>query len=136
MHVGRESILLRARAARREALEHQARACELVTTAARVGADSLVFRGSCWRRASRRLEWETAAADSGVVAWPVMRRFVEFDSGVVGRDLVIEDAKTLLCDQLGIGRAAAFQMLRGVSSRRNMKLRDVARTLVDASHAA
>ena len=79
------------------------------------------------------MAWETAAVDEGVVAWPALGRFVEFDAGVVGRDPVIEEAKTLLCEQLGISRRDAFAILRRISTNRNRKLRHVARAVVDES---
>lgn len=70
-------------------------------------------------------------ADHGVLSWPSIERFVKLDSRVVGRDPVIEDAKTLLCDRYGIGRGDAFAILRGASSHSNRKLRDVARSVVE-----
>lgn len=76
--------------------------------------------------------WETAAADDGVVAWPVMRTYVEFDSRLVGRDPVIEQAKTLLGERYRLSRADAFAVLRRLSSRQNRKVRDVARAVVAA----
>jgi hypothetical protein len=75
----------------------------------------------------------TAAVDDGPVGWSVMRRFIEFDSVMVGRDVVIEDAKTLLCDHYGISRGEAFAILRSASSHSNRKLRDVAERVVTAS---
>jgi serine/threonine-protein kinase RsbW len=75
----------------------------------------------------------TAAVDDGLVGWSAMRRFIEFDSGIVGRDVVIEDAKTLLCESYGISRGEAFAILRSVSSHSNRKLRDVAEKLVAES---
>ena len=85
------------------------------------------------RKAARRLEWETKAVDDGVMPWLSMCRFLEFDAGVVGRDPVIEEAKSVLCDELGISRRDAFAILRRTSSNANRKLRDVARGLVDES---
>lgn len=65
------------------------------------------------------------------MAWPAMGHFIEVDAGVVGRDPAIEEAKTVLCERLGISRRDAFAILRRTSSNTNQKLRDVARRLVD-----
>lgn len=82
------------------------------------------------RGASRRLVSATAAVDDGLVGWSAMRPFIEFDSAMVGRDVVIEDAKTVLCENYGISRGEAFAILRSASSHSNRKLRDVAEKLV------
>lgn len=62
-----------------------------------------------------------------------MRPFIEFDSNLVGRSTVIEEAKTLLSDNYGISRGEAFAILRRASSHSNRKLRDVAGRLVAKS---
>lgn len=85
------------------------------------------------RAASKRLESTTAAVDDGLVGWSVMRPFIEFDSNLVGRSTVIEQAKTLLCDDYGISRGEAFAILRRASSHSNRKLREVAVGLVAES---
>jgi hypothetical protein len=82
------------------------------------------------RGASRRLVSTTAAVDDGLVGWSAMRPFIEFDSAMVGRDVVIEDAKTLLSEHYGISRGEAFAILRSASSHSNRKLRAVAEKLV------
>jgi AmiR/NasT family two-component response regulator len=64
-----------------------------------------------------------------------MRPFIEFDSTMVGRDVAIEDAKTLLCEQYGISRGEAYAILQRGSSRSNRKLREIARKLVAESTA-
>lgn len=125
-----------ARAARERSAEECVRARRLAGRAAMVCRRSESLCVSHRRKAARRLEWETKAVDDGVMAWPSMRRFVEFDAGVVGRDPVIEEAKTVLCDELGISRRDAFAILRRTSSNANRKLRDVARGLVDQSRGA
>jgi len=85
------------------------------------------------RAASKRLESMTAAVDDGLVGWSTMRPFIEFDSNLVGRSTVIEEAKTLLCDHYSISRGEAFAILRRASSHSNRKLRDVAGSLVAES---
>lgn len=85
------------------------------------------------RAASKRLESTTAAVDDGLVGWSMMRPFIEFDSNLVGRSTVIEEAKTLLSDRHGVSRGEAFAILRRVSSHSNRKLRDVAGRLVAES---
>ena len=82
------------------------------------------------------MEWETKTVDDGVMAWASLGPFVEFDARMVGRDPVIEEAKTLLCEQLGVNRRDAFAILRRTSANTNRKLRDVARRLVDESRGS
>jgi ANTAR domain len=133
MDVRYEAIRSRAQAARRRSVEERTRARALVELATVLGNGRRWLSDLHWQGTSRRLVLETEMADDGVLAWPSIGAFVEFDSRVVGRDLVIEDAKTLLCDRYGIGRGDAFAILRGASSHSNRKLRDVARRVVDES---
>lgn len=128
--VRREMIRSRARLARRRAAEERGRSEELVERAVVLGHGRRWLSELHWQGTSRRLVLETEMADDGVMAWRAIREFVEFDSRVVGRDLVIERAKTLLCDRYRIGRGDAFAILRRTSSRQNRKLREVARTVV------
>jgi ANTAR domain len=130
MDVRHEAIRLRARAARRRSTEERERAGQLVERAIALGHGRRWLSDLRRQGTSRRLELETRMADDGVVPWPAISWFVEFDSTIVGRDLVIEDAKTLLSDRYGISRGDAFAILRHTSSRRNVKLREVARMLV------
>jgi hypothetical protein len=131
--LGTDWIRVRARDAREMSATLREESLDLRLVAAELRAHGDSRRASRRQRASRRLEWETAAVGGGVLEWPAMGRFLEFDSSVVGRDPAIERAKTLLCDRYGVGRGEAFQILRSVSSRTNRKLRDVARGLVHES---
>jgi hypothetical protein len=128
--VQREMMRSRARLARRKAAEERDRAEVLVERAVVLGHGRRWLGDLHRQGTSRRLVLETEMADDGVMAWGAIGGFVEFDSRVVGRDLVIERAKTLLCDRYGIGRGDAFALLRRTSSRQNRKLREVARTVV------
>ena len=131
--VAGEEIRRRARNARAFSAELHAMALELRRFAAGLRADGMARRESERLRVSRRLVWETGAVDDGVLSLPSIGPFMEVDSRLVGRDPVIEKAKTLLCDRYGIGRGEAFELLRYRSSHSNRKLRDVARALVDRS---
>ena len=57
-------------------------------------------------------------------------------AALIGRDPVIEEAKTLLVDRYGITRAQPFEILRVASMRSNRKVHHVARTLVDESRSS
>jgi hypothetical protein len=133
MDVQRALVRLRARAARETSAELRAESRSLLGVSQELCRDGSSGVGAHRHSASRRLEWETASVDEGVVEWPLLRSYIEFDSAVVGRDVVIEEAKTMLCERFGISRGDAFQVLRRASSRRNRKLRDVARVLVQES---
>ena len=133
---GSGSIRTRARAARGRSRRERERARRLADSAATLFRRTHSLREWHRRMAGRRLDWETATLDDGVVAWQTMAPFLEFDSHVVGRDPVIEQAKTLLCHQLGISRRDAFEILRRASTRRNQKLHEVARRLVADARGA
>lgn len=72
----------------------------------------------------------TEMVDSGAW-WSSSAAFAAREASLVGRDPVIEEAKTLLCARYGMSRKDAFLVLRHASSHANRKLRDVARGLVD-----
>jgi ANTAR domain-containing protein len=131
----RESVRMQAKVAREVAAELREAAQGLRAVSA-----ELRRRGSARvaeRRdgASRRLVSTTTAVDDGLVGWGLMRPFIEFDSVIVGRDVAIEDAKTLLCEQYGISRGEAYAILQRASSRSNRKLREIAGKLVAESTA-
>ena len=75
----------------------------------------------------------TELADAGVFAWSSFDRHLGRQAALVGRDPVIEEAKTVLVERYRITRAQAFEILRVASMRSNRKLHDIARTLVDES---
>ena len=125
-----EKLRARAAAARHWSADERARAHDLACTATEICGESESLRRVHRRGTSRRLVWETEAADDGVVGWTLIREYVEFDSALVGRDVVIEEAKTVLCELYGISRGDAFSLLRRASSQRNQKLREVARRVV------
>lgn len=128
--VRREMMRSRARLACGKAAEERGRAEELIQRAVVLGHGRRWLSELHRQGTSRRLVLETEMADDGVMAWGAIGEFVEFDSRVVGRDVVIERAKTVLCDRYRIGRGDAFAILRRTSSRQNRKLREVARTVV------
>lgn len=132
MYADGTSIRARARDARELSCELQAESTALRGLAGALRDEGASRRESRRRRASARLAWETKIVDDGVVALPALAPFLAFDSQAVGRDPVIEQAKTLLADHYGIGRGDAFAILRRTSSHTNRKIRDVARALVDA----
>lgn len=131
----RESVRMRAKVAREVAagLREASQGLRAVSAELRRRGSARVAK----RRdgASRRLVSTTTAVDDGLVGWGPMRPFIEFDSTMVGRDVAIEDAKTLLCEQYGISRGEAYAILQRGSSRSNRKLREIARKLVAKSTA-
>lgn len=133
LEVRGELMRSRVRAACEISAELRDESRELIRLASSLRAAGGLRRDSRWQAVSRRLERRTKIVDDGVLTWRAMRKFLDFDSGLVGRDLVIEDAKTLLVERYDISRGEAFMLLRGASSRRNEKLRDVARRLIDES---
>jgi hypothetical protein len=128
--VQRESLRMQARVAREissELREASWALCAVSQELRRSGSARFAERRL---GASRRLVSTTAAVDDGLVGWSLMRPFIEFDSAMVGRDVAIEDAKTLLCEQYGINRGEAYAILQRASSRSNRKLREIAGRLV------
>lgn len=87
------------------------------------------LRASSRRILSRRLVLLTRIADAGLVASPVIEGSVVRLAGLVGRDPAIEQAKTILAERYAVSRRDAFEILRHLSSRRNQKVRIVARHL-------
>jgi ANTAR domain len=129
----REWARMRAKVARDVSAELRETARTLLAVSEdlrRNGATRLAERR---RGASRRLVTTTAAVDDGLLGWTLMRPFIEFDSAMVGRDVAIEDAKTLLCEQYRISRGEAYAILQRASSHSNRKLRDIAGKLVAES---
>ena len=127
------SIRMQAQTARQVSKSLQERSRALVGASEELRGRSAARCEQRSRATSKRLELTTAAVDDGLVGWSMMRRFIEFDSNLVGRSTVIEEAKTLLCDHYGISRGEAFRILRHASSHSNRKLRDVAGRLVAES---
>jgi response regulator NasT len=78
-------------------------------------------------------------ADSDVEDWQSaidigLRRFSEYHDleGAFGRRAVIERAKGILMERHSLADAEAFEMLRDQSRRTNIKLAEVAASVVDA----
>ena len=128
--VQRESLRMQARVAREVSLELREASQVLRAVSEELRRSRSARFADRRRGASRRLVSTTAAVDDGLVGWSLMRPFIEFDSAMVGRDVAIEDAKTLLCDQYSISRGEAYAILQRASSHSNRKLRDIAARLV------
>jgi hypothetical protein len=131
--VRRELIRTQARVAREISLELREASQALRAVSEEVRRSGSARFAQRRRGASRRLVTTTAAVDDGLLGWSQMRPFIEFDSAMVGRDLAIEDAKTLLCEQYGISRGEAYAILQRASSHSNRKLREIAGRLVAES---
>ena len=132
-HVQRESLRMQAQVAREVSEELREASRELIAVSAELRRGGSARFAQRRRGASRRLVSTTAAVDDGLVGWRAMRPFIEFDSAMVGRDLAIEDAKTILCEQYDISRGEAYAILQRASSHSNRKLRDIAGRLVAES---
>lgn len=111
-----QTIMRRSRDVRQESLRIVARRAEIYE---HIGAE---------RR--RSLLMATAAVDREVTGHPVMLARLDRLSATLGRSLEIEQAKAVIAARYGITRGQAFDVLRGVSSRTNRKLRDVAADVV------
>jgi hypothetical protein len=128
--VQRASVRMQAKVAREVSVELRETARALVAVSGELRRNGSMRVAERRRGASRRLESTTAAVDEGLMGWAPMRPFIEFDSAMVGRNVAIEDAKTLLCEQYGISRGEAYAILHRASSRSNRKVRDIAGRMV------
>lgn len=97
---------------------------------ARIGAQRAAVHEGVGAERRRSLLMTTAAVDSEVSGHPVMLARLDRLSSTLGRSPEIEQAKAMIAARHGITRGQAFEVLRGVSSRSNRKLRDVAADVV------
>ena len=128
----REDIRGAALAARARSRRLRASACVSSGRAVELHGLAIALRDTHRGALRARVTRYTEMVDSGAW-WSASGSFVAREAALVGRDPVIEEAKTLLSDRYGMSRSDAFLVLRYASSHTNRKLRDVARGLVHES---
>lgn len=105
---------------------------QLFTTRDAVGALNLYSeRADAFDEASRDLGYVFAA--HAAVLWNAMRRGEQFRSALASRD-TIGQAKGMLMERYNIGPHQAFELLRKLSQDANIRLADIAHSLVEADH--
>jgi transcriptional regulator with GAF, ATPase, and Fis domain len=67
------------------------------------------------------------------LAWSMMRRHDQFRSALASRD-IIGQAKGVIMERFDLDAVEAFDLLARLSQQSNMKLFDIARTLIDSEH--
>jgi hypothetical protein len=127
-----EARRLEARLARRQARDVCAAARAARDRSAEARTRARALRQERRRALSARVGELTELADAGALSWPTFAAYLTGQAALVGRDPVIEEAKTLLAQRYGVSRGDAFAILRRASSHRNRKLHEIARRLVEA----
>lgn len=79
------------------------------------------------------VEIGTVFATHIALAWSMMRRNDQFRSALASRD-IIGQAKGVIMERFGIDAVEAFQLLTRVSQQSNIKLIEIARSLIESEH--